>query len=175
MKNAFVATIGQRTFTVEAADDQRATIDGTSHSYSFSQIKGDRYSLILNGKCFEITASINKNGVGTTSREMLISVNGNSRIVQVDDEQTYRLKSLFSRAALNHRDHTMKAPMPGLISRLEVVAGDEVIPGKRLLVLEAMKMENEIKSSVRGKVSKVFVAKGKVVEKGEQLISISTE
>jgi biotin carboxyl carrier protein len=175
VKNAFVTTIGERTFTVEPADDQTATINGTSHLYNFSQIKDDRYSLILDGRCFEVTASISRNGVGSASREILVSVNGNSRVVQVDDEQTYRLKSLFSRAALKSRDQTMKAPMPGLISRLEVVAGDEVVPGKRLLVLEAMKMENEIKSTVKGKVSKVFVVKGKVVEKGEELISISTE
>ena len=62
--------------------------------------------------------------------------------------------------------------MPGLIARVEVVPGDEVVPGKGLLVLEAMKMENEIRSGVSGKVLKIHVEKGRAVEKGEPLVTI---
>ena len=65
--------------------------------------------------------------------------------------------------------------MPGIIARLEVSVGDEVVPGRGLLVLEAMKMENEIRSTTRGKVTRIFVDKGKIVEKGESLVIISSE
>jgi biotin carboxyl carrier protein len=60
--------------------------------------------------------------------------------------------------------------MPALVVRVEVKAGDEVREGQGLLVLEAMKMENEIRSPQAGKVREVFVSNGKAVEKGELLL-----
>jgi pyruvate carboxylase subunit B len=62
--------------------------------------------------------------------------------------------------------------MPGLISRIEVRIGEEVALGKGLLVLEAMKMENEIRSTNHGRVQAIHVEKGKPVEKGEALVTI---
>jgi pyruvate carboxylase subunit B len=63
--------------------------------------------------------------------------------------------------------------MPGLISRIEVHVGEEVASGSGLLVLEAMKMENEIRSLTDGRIQTIHVEKGKAVEKGEALITIA--
>lgn len=173
LKNAFVATLGEKSFVIDDAGEGQAVIDGKTYSYSFTHIKDDKYSLILDGKCFEIIASEHRNGTTSDYREVLVSVNGKQQAAQVEKERTHRLKSLFAKSAEKSADQTVKAPMPGLISRLEVVVGEEVVPGKGLLVLEAMKMENEIKSTLKGKVTQIFVEKGRVVEKGESLITIS--
>ena len=175
MNYTFVATIGRETFSISDDGREYAVVGGTRHSYSFTHIKADRYSLVLNGSCFEVIASMQENGRAADNREILISLNGKCRTVQVDDERTHRLKSLFSRSGTNTSDQVVRAPMPGLISRLEVAVGDEVVVGNGLLVLEAMKMENEIRATMKGKVVKIFVDKGKIVEKGESLVTISNE
>lgn len=175
MNNSFVTTLGQKAFVVDTAGDHQAAIDGKTYSYSFTHITDDRYSLILDGKCFEIVAALHQDGTATNNREILVSVNGKQQIVQVEEERKHRLKSLFAKSAAKSTDLTIKAPMPGLISRLDVAIGDQVVPGKGLLVLEAMKMENEIKSTLKGNVAKIFVEKGRVVEKGESLLTITGE
>jgi biotin carboxyl carrier protein len=72
--------------------------------------------------------------------------------------------------AVGSKINTIKAPMPGLIIDLKVQAGSTVKAGDPLLILEAMKMENIIKSSGEGIVKSVKVKKGDSVEKGEVLI-----
>jgi glutaconyl-CoA/methylmalonyl-CoA decarboxylase subunit gamma len=67
---------------------------------------------------------------------------------------------------------TVKSPMPGTILKVNVNAGDSVKKGQVLLVLEAMKMENELVSPADGKVASVNVAKGSTVNAGDVLVSI---
>ena len=62
------------------------------------------------------------------------------------------------------------APMPGLILRIDAAEGSEVVPGQTLLVLEAMKMENNLKSPAAGRIAQVLVTAGQAVEKGAPLI-----
>lgn len=64
----------------------------------------------------------------------------------------------------------LKAPMPGLVLRVDAVAGGTVDQGQTLLVLEAMKMENNLKSPLAGEVAEVFVQSGQAVEKGAPLL-----
>ena len=68
------------------------------------------------------------------------------------------------------RAAALKAPMPGLILQVAVEEGDEVEPGDRLVIVEAMKMENELRASVAGQVAKVFVVPGQAVEKDQVLV-----
>lgn len=69
----------------------------------------------------------------------------------------------------------VRAPMPGLVLRVEVEAGEQVRSGTGLVVLEAMKMENEIRSPRDGVVRKVWVRAGEAVEKGAELVEIGEE
>ena len=173
MSNSFITTLGQRLFRIDTANEHHAVVDGITYAYSLTHIRDDKYSLILNGKCFEIVASVKQGNETAGDEEVLVSVNGKHRIALVSDERTYRLTSLFASSAAKPVDQTVRAPMPGLISRLEVAVGDNIAPGTGLLVLEAMKMENEIRATSKGTVTRIFVEKGKVVEKGEPLLTIA--
>jgi propionyl-CoA carboxylase alpha chain len=66
------------------------------------------------------------------------------------------------------------APMPGLIVRVNVAAGDRVQPGQGLVVMEAMKMENELRATAAGTVKRVMAAPGAAVEKGALLLEMET-
>lgn len=68
---------------------------------------------------------------------------------------------------------TIKAPMPGTILKVNVNVGDSVKKGQVLLILEAMKMENEIVAAADGKISSVNVAKGASVNAGDVLVSMN--
>lgn len=76
-------------------------------------------------------------------------------------------------AATGDTQDAMKAPMPGMIIKMLVAPGDEVKENQPLLVLEAMKMENEIVANKAGTVAEIFVAKNDTVNAGDALITIS--
>jgi biotin carboxyl carrier protein len=88
----------------------------------------------------------------------------------VVDERTRHVRSLTSGAGQRRRPAALRAPMPGLVVRILVEAGQEVGIGAGLVVLEAMKMENELKAPAGGTVSAVQVRAGEAVEKGQVLV-----
>jgi pyruvate carboxylase subunit B len=172
LSKSLVTTLGTRVFRIDLSAEHEAIIEGKAYSYSLAHLGDDRYSLLVDGKCFQLVASSNQNDA-QSDLEVLVSLNGKQLVALVDDARTYQLRSLFAKTGGKQADQTVKAPMPGLISRLEVATGDAVAPGQGLLVLEAMKMENEIRATSGGTVTKVFVQRGKVVEKGEPLLTIA--
>lgn len=66
----------------------------------------------------------------------------------------------------------MKAPMPGMILKIRKSAGEQILQGESILILEAMKMENDLKAPASGILKKVYVTEGTAVEKGAKLFSI---
>ena len=72
-----------------------------------------------------------------------------------------------------HGQQEVLAPMPALVARIEVKPGDEVVAGQPLIVLEAMKMENDIRARHGGIVTAVHVVPGKAVERGELLVTLT--
>ena len=89
---------------------------------------------------------------------------------RVETERDRLLKTYATSAGSANKRYEVHAPMPALVVRVEVRVGDTIENGQSLLILEAMKMENEIKSHQAGKVKEVYVTKGKAVEKGELLL-----
>jgi len=94
---------------------------------------------------------------------------------QVVDERTRRLQEVAAAGRADGAHVTVKAPMPGLVLRLEVEAGATVAKGQGLVVLEAMKMENELTAPMAGRVSAVHVRPGEAVAKGAPLVDVTGE
>lgn len=99
-----------------------------------------------------------------------IKVNGNLYKVQVEDQFDLLLKKLGMDTGASAKIKEIKAPMPGMVLKIMVEEGTEVKKGDNLLVLEAMKMENILKSSTDGVVKKILVAQGDKIEKNTILV-----
>jgi acetyl/propionyl-CoA carboxylase alpha subunit len=91
------------------------------------------------------------------------------------DERTRAIRELSGAAAGPVGPAPIVAPMPGLIVRVNAQVGDHVNAGQGLVVMEAMKMENELRAQAAGRVKSVLVAAGSVVEKGALLIELVSD
>jgi len=94
--------------------------------------------------------------------------------VTVRDERTRETAALTTAAPGGAAPAVVRAPMPGLVVRVEVADGQRVDAGAGLVVVEAMKMENELRAPRAGMVQTVHVAVGQAVEKGMPLVTLGS-
>jgi len=99
-----------------------------------------------------------------------VAFHGDRRELEVVDERTRHIRSLTGLAGKSRGLAALKAPMPGLVVRISVAEGQKVDAGTGLVVLEAMKMENELRAAAPAVVKAIRVNQGQAVEKGEVLI-----
>jgi biotin carboxyl carrier protein len=104
------------------------------------------------------------------TKTFTFKVNGNVYVVALKEKLDLMLEKMGIANGSASKINNVKAPMPGLIIDLKVKAGDVVKAGEPLLILEAMKMENILKSSREGVIKNVKVKKGESVEKGQVLL-----
>ncbi|MCI5057223.1 MAG: acetyl-CoA carboxylase biotin carboxyl carrier protein subunit [Flavobacteriales bacterium] len=104
-------------------------------------------------------------------KKVTLSVNGNEYIFQLETKHDRLLKEMGMADSMTTKITDVKAPMPGLVLDIKVAVAQEVNKGDALLVLEAMKMENILKSPVDGTIKDIQVKSGTAVEKNEVLIN----
>ncbi len=104
------------------------------------------------------------------TKSFTFKINGRNYTVDLKDKFDLLLERMGMNTAIAGKINLIKAPMPGLIIDLKVKVGDLVKVGDQLLILEAMKMENILKSQGEGIVKTVKAKKGDTVEKGQVLI-----
>jgi acetyl/propionyl-CoA carboxylase alpha subunit len=146
-------------------DGERVVVDGQLYQATLGTIPGTPLrQLLLEGR----PATLALEGLGR-GRWLLVSA-GERWEAEVLDERTRHIRSLAGAGSQRTRAEVLRAPMPGLVVRIHANVGDSVAAGAGLVVLEAMKMENELKSAAAGVVKSVRVAPGDAVEKGQVLI-----
>jgi pyruvate carboxylase subunit B len=123
------------------------------------------YSLILGDSSHEISVH-RRNG------DLEIVVGGQTYTARVLDERAMKIAAAGGGAGEGAEGEIVKAPMPGVVVGIAVGVGDEVSAGQGVLTLEAMKMENELKSASGGTVKEVRVEVGQGVLQGEPLVVI---
>ena len=101
-----------------------------------------------------------------------VVVDGFRYEVEALDERSRAIRDLTAATAGPAGPAPLVAPMPGLIVRVTVRPGDRVVPGQGLVVMEAMKMENELRTQAGGTVKSVLVQPGATVEKGARLVEL---
>ncbi len=109
-------------------------------------------------------------GIDNTNKTVTLLYNNQKYSAKITEPMDELLKSMGLENALVQKISEVKAPMPGLVLDVLVSPGDTVEVGQKILVLEAMKMENAIKSPTAGVVASINVSKGQAVDKNYILI-----
>lgn len=102
-----------------------------------------------------------------------IQIDGRTYQVQISDAVDQQILKMNLKSKKSNQLKELRAPMPGLVRQVNVQVGDQVDSGDALFILEAMKMENVLKSPVNGIISDLFVKPGESVEKNQILLSFS--
>ncbi len=158
-------TTGAHTYTIELDGDQ-AKIDGEPVHLDLITLGHRQYHLLLDKRSYNIEIVSHE----ATSGQAVIKVNNKTISLEVSTELDELLKKMGLDKQAESKSQDIEAPMPGLILDINVAEGQEVQKGDKLLILEAMKMENVIKSPGSGKVKKIMVKQGESVELGQKLV-----
>lgn len=163
-------TIGDRTFEVDVAEDA-ITVDGRPIEAELLPVIGTPLKrLTVDGATHRLVAER-----GAARGEWDLHIDGYHIAAEVVDERTRAIRAMTARSDAPRGPRPVKAPMPGMIVRINVKAGDQVNAGQGVAIIEAMKMENELKAEAAGVVANVVVAAGTAVEKGTVLIEFAAD
>ncbi len=168
---ATVTTVDSRAqaaeFVIEIDGEQRITVNDQPQQIDFQNLPHEGFlSLLLNNQSVE--------GV-VESRDVNVwevLIHGELYTVAVQDERSYRLAKARAGAAGVTGEATLKSPMPGVVSKIPVQVGDAVHKQTTLVILESMKMENELRAPREGVVLRIHVAPGATVDKGAALVVV---
>lgn len=160
----YVVTLAGRSFDI-VVDGDTVTVDGTPVAAELARLPGLPLGhLLADGRGLQLAAR--RDGPGRWTLEL----DGNTLEVEVADERTRALRAVSAAAAPPAGPKPVRAPMPGLIVRVEVEPGQAIAAGQGVVIMEAMKMENELRADAPGVVSRVLVQAGQAVEKGAVLV-----
>jgi biotin carboxyl carrier protein len=163
----YIAKINDHTFKVELTNRPErldVTIDGKPIDADWEWLGRDRdMSLVMDGRSYNIT-------IEPENDRLLIYYAGERFECDVQDERLAELRHLAGDTEVSTAGAQIKAPMPGLILRILIEPGQQVKKNERLIIIEAMKMENEIKAPRSGVIKTIDCSEQKAVEQGKILI-----
>ena len=159
----YLTIINDRRFEIEVDNDGRVLIDGQERDVDFLNLGGSLFSLITENKSFEAVIDDEEGRIDVMMRGRLFEA-------QVLDERAMLL--MQRRGGLTVSSGEVHAPMPGLIVEVAAVLGGEVAQGQTVIILESMKMQNELKSPIDGLVRAIHVEAGQAVDKSDLLVEI---
>jgi biotin carboxyl carrier protein len=165
----YATTLNGKTYIIEINDDERVTVDGVEYKVDFESVAGQPvYSLLIDGRSYEAFVYDPED-----TDEWQVLLRGDLFGVTVEDERERRLRAEFGGPAATTGEYQLKSPMPGLVVAVPVTEGQAVAKGDILVVLESMKMQNELKCPRDGTVTRVRVAPGQTVEHHAVLVTVS--
>ena len=146
-------------------DGDRVIIDGAEHLAHLLRVPGTPVRHLLVGDR-SFTIAVEPAGKGRWT----LGFHGDRWEAEVVDQRVRHIRSLTATRVAPSGAGVLKAPMPGLVVRIQAAEGQDVVVGQGIVVLEAMKMENELRSVFPGKIKTIRVLPGQAVEKGQVLV-----
>lgn len=163
----YIATVGGKDVPVKVEDLGgslfRVTIDGVSRDYGAERVQPGVWSLLDGTTAHEVD-------VWKLPEELEVLIQGDCYKFALVSEQKRALSRAGGKGSAGKA--MVSSPMPGKVVRLLVSEGEEVAVDQGVVIVEAMKMENELKSAIAGKVKEIFVKEGEVVESGTKLLLV---
>lgn len=163
----FKALIDDFSIELNVSSDGEIQIasEHTTVSIDCKPLTSNSYSLILDGKSHYLCIDSHPQGYEVT-------IDQYTNIIIVKDEQTLLLEDFGMVSDDNNGLGEVYSQIPGLITHFFVSKGDKIDKGDKIYILEAMKMENEIKAPISGTVSEIHQTTGVAVEKGTLILEI---
>jgi biotin carboxyl carrier protein len=159
-------TIGDKTHRIDLVRDEsgwKCHLDGRAFTIDAVPGQNGSLSLLVEGKSYEVRQQALGDEIGVVI---------DSQVFRVRVEDPRSLRSRRSHDGGREGARKITAPMPGKVVRILAGLGAEVEAGQAVLVIEAMKMQNELKATKKGKVNKLNVAEGDAVEAGQTLAEV---
>jgi biotin carboxyl carrier protein len=171
MRREYAIEIGARVGFVTLEDDVIQYMGNPERRYSVVQVDENALLLIINHEVFRVELIRPEPRLGNRSPySTRICIKGQNYNVLVQEKKQFLLSKRMNKAGSERLTQVLVAPMPGLVGRVKVSEGSIVKKGDGLIVLEAMKMENELKAELDGVVQSVSVSRGIAVEKSTLLM-----
>jgi len=162
----YVTSIHEREYIIEIVDERHIILDGTPYDVDFDSVSGQPvYSLLLDGQSYE-------SYVYPSDEGWQVLLHGTLYPTLVEDEREKRLRAAAGGNIAEQGEFRLRAPMPGLIVAVLVNEDQPVEKGDVLVILESMKMQNELKAPRAGMVTRMRVKGGDSVEQKQTLLSV---
>lgn len=162
----YIATVKDTEFTIEIDPEKGIVIDGQPYEIDFRRLPAGVTSLLMNHR--SVAAVVEER-----DKHWDVLIEGELYTVRVQDERAHRLDRMRTSGLTVDGEAIVASPMPGIIVSVPVAVGDLVKQGQKTVILESMKMENELRAPCDGVVTHVYVAPGASVEKDQALVGIS--
>lgn len=183
----YISTVHNQPYSISMGEDaQTIVLEGKEHIIDWRQITplaadakgnvsvGGRFSLIIAGNSYEVfVRRITKPDV-KDHETYEVHIAGQRFEVNVEDERA-RLLAGLAKSAATTGEAAIYAPMPGLVVGVPFEQGATVSQGQTVVILEAMKMENDLSSPISGVIKEIRVSKGQTVDQGEALVIVTGE
>lgn len=145
--------------------DDRILLESGQLKYTLLKSSENRIIVKVGNKVKEIFYDADSESVSVIDSGIL------HRITLLTDREIL-LREFIKSSESSHHHSEIRAPMPGMVVKVGVVGAQRIAKGETLVILEAMKMENEIRSPREAEVENVFVSAGDIVEKNQLLVSL---
>ena len=163
----YQTTVNGHTFEIEITRDGDLFVNGEQRHVDFISLRETLHSLIMDTESHQVLVD----GIETHDYEVIIS--GRQYNVNVLDERALLLGSRRGGAMSDSGEISIKSPMPGLVVDIPVAEGDTIEKGQTVVILESMKMQNELKAPREGTVQRISVTPGQSVEQNKVLVTIT--
>ena len=162
----YVTVINEKEYEVEIIDEKHVRINGKMMEVDFHAVSGQPvYSMLIGGKSYEAY-------VYPDEKDWQVLLHGHLYQASVEDERERRLRAAAGSGVAQDSEYHMKAPMPGMVVAVPVSEGQQIKKGDVLVILESMKMQNELRSPRDGIIQRIKVKAGESVEQRAALLSV---
>ncbi len=162
----YVVTLKDKRSLIKISQNSEITINGETHHYELIVLNNSTYRLRIDERFYDITSAKIDN------YRFSVGLEGHTFETVVMTTLQDKASKVIEQTGAAHKLKEIKAPMPGMILKLKKKNGDKIELGESVVILEAMKMENDIKAPSSGVIKDVYVSEGSAVEKGAKLFSI---
>jgi len=163
----YISEVDGLEFPVEILDEHHVRFGGDVLEVDLAAVSGEPlYSLIVNGESFEGYVYPDEDG-------WQVLLLGQFYQVRVEDEREKRLRTALQSTVRSESEFILKAPMPGLVISVPISEGQEVEKNQILVILESMKMQNELRAPYDGIVGRLRIKAGEIVEQKQTILVLT--